>query len=486
MINYKSQAPNHRQYLNSNTRNKFQGPRTKFQETSSKLQETSSKLQILRDTRLFDFWILFFGIWLLLFGSCAYFNTFYNAQSYYRKGMKRVTNDTLKVDSEDFDKAIEKSIAVIVKYPNSRYVDDALFMMGSSYYYKGDYSRALEKLDFLCLNYPESKFYDDALYYKGLSYYQQLKFAQAIIALKEAMLSKQFKIKSMIMLSYVYFKDGNYSALTEVAENLLKERLNSKERSWVLQLIAEAQFNQESYADALRFFNELLVLTRVEETKQVLKLRIAEIYLEMEEYEKCRSFLENERDPEFKSILADLHVELGDVKKAKEIYFDVAANSVSDLAAQAFYKLAELCRDEDSLELAIAYYDSSVNKSAMSEHGVESKKMADVLRRIDVLAKETENLDRAQFLLAEIYFVDFDDPKRALIEYQKVYTDFPSSEWAPKALYAQLWITSNIFEDDSLASLLTNDLLTKYPGSEYAKSAVNFLEKNTVQPGDEE
>ncbi|MCK4453314.1 outer membrane protein assembly factor BamD, partial [candidate division WOR-3 bacterium] len=109
----------------------------------------------------------------VVLSSCAYFNTFYNAQSYYRKGMKRVTNDTLKVDSEDFDKTIEKSIAVIVKYPNSRYVDDALFMMGSSYYYKGDYSRALEKLDFLCLNYPESKFYDDALYYKGLSYYQQ-------------------------------------------------------------------------------------------------------------------------------------------------------------------------------------------------------------------------------------------------------------------------------------------------------------------------
>ena len=35
---------------------------------------------------------------------CAYFNTFYNAQNYYRQGMKLVVNDTLKQDSEFFDK----------------------------------------------------------------------------------------------------------------------------------------------------------------------------------------------------------------------------------------------------------------------------------------------------------------------------------------------------------------------------------------------
>ena len=71
------------------------------------------------------------GIWI----GCAYFNTFYNAQNYFREGRMVVTHDTLRFDNDNFDKAIEKSTAVLVKYPNSRYIDDAFFIMGVSYYY---------------------------------------------------------------------------------------------------------------------------------------------------------------------------------------------------------------------------------------------------------------------------------------------------------------------------------------------------------------
>ncbi len=426
------------------------------------------------------------ALFVIITAGCAYFNTFYNAQNYYRQGTKLVVNDTLKFDSEFFDKTIEKTTAVIVKYPRSRYVDDALFMMGASYYYKGDYSRALEKLDFLYFNYPESKFHDDALYYKGLSYYKQGKFAQAIIALKEAQLSKQYRIKSMVILCLVYFKDNNYVALTEVAKDLSKERLDSKERRWLLQLLGDAQFNQRLFSDALETFNELLSITRVKQDERQLKLKIAEIYLEMGEYEKCQDFLQGEEDPGFKSMLADLNVKLGNIKKAKDIYFEVGVSDYTDIAAEAFYKLAELYRDEDSLNLAIAYYDSSASRVPTSEYGITSKKVADVLRRIDALSKETENIDRAQFLLAEIYFVDFDAPERAVIEYEEVYKNFPKSKWAPKALYARLWITAHIFENDSLANVFASDLIVNYPNSEYATSAKNMIGESSNESSDEE
>jgi len=417
------------------------------------------------------------GLFVVLTAGCAYFNTFYNAQNYYRQGMKSVVNDTLKQDSEFFDKTIEKTTAVIVKYSRSRYVDDALFMMGASYYYKGDYSRALEKLDFLLVNYPESKFYDDALYYRGLAYYQQGKFAQAIISLKEAQLSKQFRVKSLVILCLVYFKENNYGALADVARELLQERIETKDRRWLLQLLGNAQFNQKLFSEALQTFNELLSVTRVEVDERQLKLKIAEIYLEMGEYEKCEDFLQGQEDPEFKSMLADLNVKLGNTMKARDIYLEVGINNYTEIAAEAFYKLAELLREEDSLEHAIAYYDSSVTRAPMSEYGITAKKVADVLRRIDILTKETENIDRAQFLLAETYFVDFNDPETAVREYVKVYENFPNSDWAPKALYAQLWITAHVFKNDSLTDILIDDLLVSYPSSEYAESAKNMFSK---------
>ncbi|KPK67404.1 hypothetical protein AMJ87_13410 [candidate division WOR_3 bacterium SM23_60] len=406
---------------------------------------------------------------------CAYFNTFYNAQENFRLGMKTVVHDTLKFDNDWFDKAIEKTTAVIVKYPTSRYVDDALFIMGTSYYYKGDYARALEKLNFLLVNYPESKYYDDALYYQGLAYYKQRKIAQATIALEEASTFDRFTTKAMLALGYVYFYDDNYAALTELAEELLSRRLSTQNQRWVLSLLAEAQSKQLQYASACETYLELLRIAKTEEDKRVLKLKIAETYLDMGEYESCRSFLEGEYDPEFRTILADLNVELGNIKGAKDIYLEIGLSGSTPLTAQAFYKLAELYRAEDSVQQAIAFYDSSVVRDAESEYGMKSKTVASVLHRIDTLANETEATDRALFLLAEIYFVDLDEPEQAVVEYQKVYREFPESAWAPKALYAELWIMGNVLENDSLAQELLADLLAKYPDSEYARSAQNIF-----------
>ena len=444
---------------------------------------TEVKIQTAKGQRYKFIFLVIFGICFLGLVGCAYFNTFYNAQNNFRQGKKLVVHDTLKVDSEFFDKTIEKTTSVIIKYPGSRYVDDALFMMGASYYYKGDYRRAIEKLDFLIMNYADSKFYDDALYYKGLALYKQGKLAQAIIALNEARQSKQYRVKAMIGLCYVYFKDSNYAALTDVATALIDEGIEKKEKRWVLRLMGEAYFEQGLYADAAKAFHELLAITRVREDEREIKLKIAESYLEMNEFDKCKEFLKGQSDSEFQRILADLNVKLGNIADAKELYFNIAVNSSFDFSSETFFRLAELYKADDSLELAIANYDSAVNRAPMSEYGIKAKRMAEILRKVEVYAKQKEEVDKAQFLLAEIYFINFDDPQRAMTEYAKVSDGFPKSEWAPKAMYAQYWIAKEVLKDDSLAISLAEDLTSRYPDSDYAQSVKDFL---PVDEGKEE
>ncbi len=424
--------------------------------------------------------LVFAGVSLL--AGCAYFNTFYNCQSYFHQGMKQVTHDTLKVGGQNFDKTIEKATSVIVKYPRSRYVDDALFMMGASYYYIGDYLRALEKLDYLSFNYPESKFYDDALYYKGLANYKMQRWGQAVVAFREAVTYPRFRQKALIGLSYVYYQEGDYASLTEVAGELLQRGLGKKEKRSLLFLLGEAQFNREQYAEANETFMELLGLTRIPGEQRNLKLKIAETYLAMGEYETCRTFLSGEVDVQFKKILADLNVRVGDTVAAKETYLDVATSSMTDASARAFWDLAEIYRIQDSVAFAIAYYDSAVSRAPLSEHGIKAKKMADVLRRIDVLVQQTDDPDRAQFLLAEIYFIDFNEPARAAREYEKVYELYPRSEWAPKALYAHLWIVWKILNDESSAYRLRQELSVRYPDSEYARSAILTEDPEDMEP----
>ncbi len=419
---------------------------------------------------------MLFLVSFMAFSSCAYFNTVYNAKNYFRQGKKTVVHDTLMVDSENFDKAIEKATAIIVKYPQTRWVDDALFIMGASYYYKGDYSRSLEKLDFLVMNYPESGFYYDAQYLIGLASYRLKKYGSAIVALEELLESKKYRKRALIALLYVYHGDGSYDRLYGVADTLLATSLKYEERRTVLRFMGLAQFEEEKFTEALETSRRLLEITRDESGRRELKLRIAEIYKEIGEYELCRNFVEGEVEPEFRDLLADLCMVTGDLENAKDIYIELSQNRQPDVSAEAYYELAQMYEQSDSIDLAITHYDSALVKSPNSEYGLKARKRSDVLKRIQSLSADTEDVVRSQFLLAEIYFSDLDDLPKALEGYEKVYREYPDSKWAPKALYAHFWIARNLFQDDTMSARLGQELIEEYPRTEYAMSARKMIE----------
>lgn len=418
----------------------------------------------------------------IAFVSCAYFNTVYNAKNYYRQGRKAVRHDTLILDSENFNKAIEKSTSIIVKYPDTRWIDDALFIMGTSYYFKGDYSRSLEKLDFFTENYPGSALYHEAQYFRGLANYKLKKHGSAIVALREALRSQKFRKKALLAMLYVYYGDVNYSSMYAVADTLMKRSLRYEERRNILRFTGMAQFDEERYAEALETFRQLLAITRDEKERQNLKLRIAETYLKLDEYESCKEFLVGESDPEFRDLLGDLYMKTGNMAGAKEICYELSQNTLADVAAEAFYELAQISELEDSIDLAVVYYDSALIRSPNSEYGLKARKKSEVLKRIQTLTSETEDTVRAEFLLAEIYFTDLNDISRALEGYTKVYSDFPTSKWAPKAMYAHLWIAHRVYVDDTLTAKLARDLIDEYPRTEYAMSAQRILATFEPEP----
>lgn len=408
--------------------------------------------------------------------TCAYFNTFYNAQNYFNQGLKTVTSDTMKSDVEPFDKAIEKCASVIVKYPESRYVDDALFMMGVSYYFKGDYERALEKLEFLTINFPGSKLYDDAMYYTGLAYYKTRKLSKAIIALKEATRFKPFRKRASVMLCYAYYLDGNYRDLTNTAKSLMKMKLTRKEKLMILNILAEAEYVLKEYDSALKTLNEIEKLEQAPAEKKNIKLKIANIYLENGEVERCRNYLEDESDPEFRMLLADLYIRMEDIGAAKQIYREIIETQTSEYGTKAYFELARIAEKEDSLELAIAYYDSLIPR-AQGEILSRAKARSEILKKIIEFTNETEEPDRAQFSLGELYFIEVKDIPKAIEHYKNVYINYPDSKYAPKALYANFWITKMIIKDDSLAQVLAKEIMKRYAETEYAKGAINLLNK---------
>ena len=91
----------------------------------------------------------------------AYYNTFYNARQAYKTGYKAIERKDEPVDRDrylplfirpsgntanrEFENAIVKSADILREHENSKWVDDALLLIGKSYFYQENVVGALQK-----------------------------------------------------------------------------------------------------------------------------------------------------------------------------------------------------------------------------------------------------------------------------------------------------------------------------------------------------
>ena len=120
---------------------------------------------------------------LLFVQSCAYFNTFYNAQAHYKDAEKiRIENFGDQLPSraiQEYQKVIEKSQKVLTDYSDSKYVNDALLLKGKSHFFKREYDSAKESFDRL-KNTEEIFFQHETTYWLALCKWKDLRPQPAI------------------------------------------------------------------------------------------------------------------------------------------------------------------------------------------------------------------------------------------------------------------------------------------------------------------
>ncbi len=230
-------------------------------------------------------------------------------------------------------------------------------------------------------------------------------------------------------------------------------------------------------------YQNLLKATIAPEEKRRLKLKIGKTYAATGRYQESQSFLEGEEDPEFKVLLAEVKYQLGDTLEAQQNYRDLIASNRGEYLALAYYKLAEQLERMDSLEAAIAFYDSAYQRGS-GDYASRGQNRSSLLKRISSLEADTVTPDRSRFLLAELYYVDLNDLPRALQQYRRVDSAYAASPWAAKALYARFWITKNLLGQDSLARVLAQELHQRYPHTEYDRGAEQILQRDSLPAAD--
>jgi tetratricopeptide (TPR) repeat protein len=112
----------------------------------------------------------------------SYYNTFYNAKLSYERGLRAIEAQTDRINPDrpvrihrtplragrvDFEEAIERSADVLIRFPTSKHVDEAIEVIGKSYYYLGNYFASVQKFEELYRNTRSTDKMKNAVIWRG-------------------------------------------------------------------------------------------------------------------------------------------------------------------------------------------------------------------------------------------------------------------------------------------------------------------------------
>jgi len=330
--------------------------------------------------------VLVLGLFLLVGSGCVYFNTFYHAKQYYGQGEKLRKQargqNAIGPGKTHYLDAIEKANKVVEKHPDSKYHDDALFMIGMSYFHVQNFTKSEAAFRELLVTHPESKFIEEARLYLARCRIQlgdeQAGF-RVFTELAETARKNEWRSEAIYQRGKFFFDNESYdSAQTEFSR--VVDQYPDSERAQESRLLAAQSLRKLGNADdAIALYQPLLK----EEDYPELQLRayrgIGEAYYESDRPDSGIAVFESLIDDKrFEDSIGVIRLALargledvGDYESAWRQYERVAAvMERTPYSAEAYFHMAEIKQyQEHDLVAAKDLYDKSRAEYAAGELG---------------------------------------------------------------------------------------------------------------------
>ncbi len=290
--------------------------------------------------------------------SCAYYNTFYNAKKYYKKGREESDKNfsTLISNSElkNYNLTVEKCESVLVKFPNSRYVDDALLLMSKAQFYLGDYQKSKINLEELVRRFPESNLKDEALLWTGRSVWKLGQFTSAESGITSVLNSTDDRKLLSVgneMLADIYRDRNDDENEIKYLRDVILFSDDNQQKAETYYRIGLIQIERNEFKEAINSFQKVEIQIPTPELLIKVKMEYARALKHMgktmEALDILQAMLDSER---YKNIQGEIQLEIaeiasltGDVEAAIDHYGAIAINySKSEVAIKAWYTLADL------------------------------------------------------------------------------------------------------------------------------------------------
>jgi TolA-binding protein len=426
--------------------------------------------------------------------SCAYFNTLYNARRMYREAEKAGTNESnAREQREKYKEVVKKCSQMIQDHPKSRWVDDAMFLMGTSLVRQEEYDKAIRTFQEILTNFPTSDYVPRSIYWLALAYHLKGDDAQALVFVERFL--KDYPRHEMRFDAL--FLDGDIKRALEDYQGALDSygivATEAKKRDIVdasLVKSAELYRDRGEWEKAAASYRKVLRKGISWERRYTISLALGDCLVKTGECAEALTLFQGVLEKTTASLevpalllgRAESLACMDSLRQALADYADIGAKYPKSLySAEAYYRMGIIYQERlDSLKLAADAFAKVGSEYANSDYASVSLERSSSIKRLLDLQKSGagESSDQAaekRFMAAEIQLTKLEDIPMALEGYAAVLDSFPESSVAPKAAYAIAWIRQIRLHEREAAIERYRELIERYPVSYQAKVALYQL-----------
>lgn len=293
-------------------------------------------------------------------------------------------NETsLKGNGSEMDKILKKTSSIIEKHPQSKWTDDAWFLMGQSYFYRGDFFAAIETFEYVSGKYKKKDIAYKANLWTLYSYILLEKESESLAIISKLKGEKEFP---------EHYKKGLYLSAADIAvkqkkattalENLNKALpllKNKNEKIRVNYILGQLYQSVDSFEKASVHFNKVIKYNPPYDFNFNAQINLASALVQSKSksYKKAQTVLKRMlNDDKNIEYYSKIYFELGKVdelsgnpKNALQNY-KIAVHEKGNnniIKTDAYNAIGNIYYNQNSFVLADKYFDSA-NQSLDASH----------------------------------------------------------------------------------------------------------------------
>ncbi len=422
----------------------------------------------------------------LYFFSCVYFNTFYNAENSFNKANEIIDESSYNYDSSDIptsakkllNESISSSSLVISNYPESKYVDDAIYYMARSYFSLSEFYKSQKYFNELVNNYPNSKHYNESRLWLEYSHLK-LNILDSLFInisnIENELISTQKKTaKEPLFLLYnlkgdFFIETNEFEKGFDAFDKALNFVESKSKKTMLYSKLAYISESNNMLEKSAEYLDKVQIFSNNSETKieafrkwlEVMKKlkKYDQVILKIEDKINSSEFETEKLRDEFNMELAIVYMDNKEFIKSKNLFNDIINNSSQKkIKCESYYWLGYISLiKEFDLELAKEYFDLVLETMRTSDF---SKKTKDYLNEIksynkilseyESSAQESDRLEKGNdrlsnssnnfinrkiekdsllFIIAEKLYFDFNQTELAIKKHKELIKIHPNSDY---------------------------------------------------------